>query len=194
VTLSEFRIPPPGIVADIRMERGLRLSLRVVDERGTPIRADRLWLEAAGERPFQGRRSDDNGWDFSNLPRAELLAVAVVNSRDYRRAIDTLNGDQDLRIPVQGALEVTLRLDPALLGSNMRLMLRARDNQRVVHSSKVEPTPYQTCKFELLLPGEYTLALSQYVQDGQRGQWANVGQAQRVTIAPGGAQRLEFVR
>ncbi len=194
VTLSEFHIPQPGIVADIRMERGLRLSLRVVDERGTPIRADRLWLEAAGERPFQGQRRDDNAWDFGNLPRAELLAVVTVNRREYRRAIDTLNGDQDVHIPEQGALEVTLRLEPSLLESNMQLLLRARDNQRLTLSNKVESTPYQTCKFELLLPGEYTLTLSKYVQTGQGGQWTNVGQPQRITIAPGGAQQLEFAR
>lgn len=194
VTIVDFQIPPPGVIADIRMERGLRLTLRVVDERGAPVRGENLRLELAGERPFQGRRSTDNEWDFSNLPRESMKAIGVVGAREYRQDIEPLNGNQDFRVPVQGGLEVGLRLDPALLQAPLRIVLRARDDRRIGLTQNLEPVAFQTRKYEPVLPGEYQLNVSQFQQTDQRGEWVNIGATQKITIAPGASQHIELER
>jgi len=194
LTVPEFQIPPPGVIADIRLERGLRLTLRMVDSRGAPVRGENLRLDLAGERPSQGRRISDNEWEFSNLPRIGMVAVGSAGNREYRQDVEPLNGNQDFLVPVQGGLEVTLRLDPSLLQSTLNLSLRARDDRRVRLSQNLSGEPLQTRTFAPMLPGEYQLSVTQYVPDGQRGTWIALGAVQKVTVTEGANQRLEISR
>jgi hypothetical protein len=193
LSLPEFQIPPVGVIADIRLERGLRLTLRIVDTRGAPVRGD-LRLELQGERPFQGRRASDNEWDFSNLPRYSMVAVGNVGGREYRQDLEPLNGNQDFLVPIQGGLEVTLRLDPALLQAKLRMSLRARDDRRVQPSQECLGETLQTRTFAPMKPGDYQLVLMQLVRDGERVSWVNVGAVQRVTITEGPNTRVELSR
>ncbi|HUR27854.1 MAG TPA: carboxypeptidase-like regulatory domain-containing protein [Planctomycetota bacterium] len=195
LTLPEFQIPPPGVIADLRLERGLRLALRVVDKHGAPVRGDNLRLESPGERPFQGRRAGDSEWEFANLPRQAVTAIGMVGNREYRQEVEPLNGNQDFVVPVQGGLEVTVRLDPSLLQSSLRLTLRAREDRRIAPSQPLLQETLQVRTFAPVLPGTYQLIVMQLVQDEQRGaNWVNVGEQQRITIAEGANQRIEIAR
>ena len=194
LTVPDFQIPPQGTLVDLRLERGLRISLRIVDERGTPVRGDNLRLELAGERAFQGRRDGESQWSFSNLPRVGLVAIANVGSREYRQEIEPLNGDQDFRVPVHGGLEIELRLGPELMQKPVRLTLRARDDRRVILTQGLAKEPLQTRRFVPLLPGDYQLSVVELVNKGNGNEWSNLGAVQRVKIEPGETLRLEVER
>jgi len=194
LTVSDFQIPPRGTPVELRLERGLRIVLRIVDERGTLVRGDNLRLELAGERAFTGRRDGNSEWSFSNLPRVSLVAIANVGSREYRQEIEPLNGDQDFRVPVHGGLEVELRLAPELTQKPLRLTLRARDDRRVVLTQGLAKEPLQTRRFVPLLPGDYQLNLVELVNKGNGNEWSNVGAVQRLKIQPGETLRLELER
>jgi hypothetical protein len=193
LTVPDFQIPADGTLVVLRLDRGLRLVLSVVDERGRPIRADSLRLEMPGERAVQGRRSDD-AWQFSNLPRTSMSGVASVGNREFRQAIEPLNGDQEFRVPAQGGLELTLRLQPASQFLPLRLNLRARDDRRVLVTKTLTQDALQTALVEPLLPGEYTLNVVQFVRDGQRADWVVLGSTQRIKIPADGNLRLEVAR
>ena len=194
LSLTQFQIPALGVIADIRLERGLRVTLRVVDSRGAPVRGENLRLEMPGERPFQGRRTGDNEWDFSNLPHVTMTAIGSVGSREYRHEMEPLNGNQDFLVPVQGGLEVSLRLQPALLQTTIRISLRARDDRRVAPAQSLTGETLQTKTFAPLLPGDYQLVVMQMSAEGGRGNWTPLGAAQQVTIREGAILRLEIER
>lgn len=194
VTLTPFELPPPGMVADIRLERGMRLCLRIVDERGAPVRGESLRLELAGERPFQGRRLSENEWEFGSLPREPLVAVGMVGRREYRHEIEPLNGDQDFRVPLQGAVEISVRLVTLAPQASLRLMMRARNDRRVAFTKDLEATTLQSVRFDPVLPGDYAVEVQQYEAEGDGGQWKVRGQAQRVQVAEGVPTRLDLER
>lgn len=194
LSLPDFQIPPPGVLADIRLERGLRLSLHVVDPRGAPVYAENLRLELAGERPFQGRRTSDSEWEFTNLPHVGVTAIGTVGSHEYRHEVEPLNGNQEFLVPAQGGLEVTLRLNTSVLHSTVRIWVRSRDDRRVTPNQTMTAETLQTRTFAPLLPGEYLLSVSQFVPDDQHGNWITLGAVQHVTIAEGVNQRLGIER
>lgn len=195
LTIVDFTLPPAGVVAELRLERGLRLKLRVVDVHGTLVAADALRLESPPDRPVAGQRGENSEWSFANLPRTTMVAVGIVGKREYRREIEPLAGDQDFQVPAHTTLEVELRLEADTIRDRVQLVLRANDDRRAVFVHNLRRELLQTTAFAPLRPGRYTIYVQRWQPDaGKGGEWVRVGAAQAVQLEDGRNPTLELAR
>lgn len=193
LTILDFTLPPAGVVAEVRLERGLRLKLRLVDVHGALVAGESVRLESPPDRPVPGQRGENSEWSFANLPRTTMQAVAVVGKREYRRDIEPLQGDQDLAVPAQTTLDVNLRLEPDTYQNRLQLVLRANDDRRAAFVQNLRREPFQTVSFSPLLPGRYMLYVQRWQPDDQKGgEWVRVGAVQTVQLQDGHNPALEL--
>jgi hypothetical protein len=146
----------------IRLQRGVAVLVRVVDEGGAAIDVNPV-LGAAGDH----RDSDDLGPGqrrFRNLPPGETKFACTIAGRTYEVSHDTRQPTAELRVPRHGSVVVAGRAAwPAPAAkAHHTVVVRAAESDDVVTDVSGEAA-------QLLLPGRYRLALYErcYV-DGER--------------------------
>ena len=135
---EELSVPLGGETLGIRLERGQRVEVLVIDELGVPHDALlEVWAEGYSNL-FRGRTRDGRAI-LDALPSVPITVEASLGSLRYRRVHDPAIAELRIEVPAMGSVVAPPDLIPWETGMRFELQLRSQDGQHSVSFTPVRP-------------------------------------------------------